>query len=127
MGSTLVSVIVVAIITGNFQCYSIGWSYKHFAYTSGAYSQPPPPLRMATIYGDHMVLQQAPAMANIWGYVTECDSTLTATFNGMKYTPKNFTGENTDHMDSHSCVCAVAEILQLQSYQYLNNAQKCLN
>lgn len=59
-------------------------------------SQPPPPLppplRMANIYGDHMVLQQAPARASIWGYVTKCDSKLTTTFNGLKYTPRTFTG-----------------------------------
>ena len=47
---------------------------------------------MANMYGSHMVLQQAPAKANIWGYVTKCDSKLTASINKTKLTPQSFTG-----------------------------------
>ena len=57
---------------------------------AGVLAQPPPlppPLRIASVYGDHMVLQQAPARAIIWGYVTECDSELTATFAGSAIVP----------------------------------------
>ena len=39
-------------------------------------------------------MQQAPAQANIWGYVEKCDSKLTATFNNMEYTPQTFTGDH---------------------------------
>lgn len=56
-------------------------------------SQPPPPFIMANMFGDHMVLQQAPARANIWGYVMKCDSTITATFEEKPYTATTFTGE----------------------------------
>ena len=48
---------------------------------------------MANMVGDHMVLQQAPAQANIWGYVTKCDSTVTATFTGNTYHPTTFMSE----------------------------------
>jgi len=54
--------------------------------------QPPPPLRMANVYGDHMILQQAPAKAIIWGYVTECDSKLTAKFGEEALTPTSYKG-----------------------------------
>ena len=37
--------------------------------------------RFSTIYGDHMVLQQAPHMAVVWGYIPNCQK-VTVTFNG---------------------------------------------
>ena len=37
--------------------------------------------RFSTIYGDHMVLQQAPHMAVVWGYIPNCQK-VTVMFNG---------------------------------------------
>jgi hypothetical protein len=48
---------------------------------------------MANMFGDHMVLQQAPARANVWGYVMKCDSTVTVTFDGQTYPATTFTGK----------------------------------
>ncbi|CAI8011165.1 Sialate O-acetylesterase [Geodia barretti] len=45
-------------------------------YTSAARAA----FRFANYYGDHMVLQRAPAQANIWGYVDEC-AAVNITFN----------------------------------------------
>lgn len=53
------------------------------------WTKPPVHIRMATIYMDHMILQQAPASANVWGYVLKCDSKVTVTFAGKKL-PANF-------------------------------------
>ncbi len=39
--------------------------------------------RFATIFGDHMVLQQAPHEAVIWGYSPDCLN-VTVTFNSAK-------------------------------------------
>ena len=36
--------------------------------------------RFANYYGDHMVLQRAPAQANVWGYVDGC-APVNVTFN----------------------------------------------
>lgn len=36
--------------------------------------------RFSNIYGDHMVLQQAPHQANVWGYTTDCLDTITVNF-----------------------------------------------
>ena len=49
-------------------------------------------IRFANIYGDQMVLQQAPAQAIVWGYAPKCDSKITATFNGKTIDPTTFTG-----------------------------------
>lgn len=38
-------------------------------------------LRFANYYGDHMVLQRAPASAIVWGYEPDCDDVSVA-FNG---------------------------------------------
>jgi hypothetical protein len=35
---------------------------------TGAFAQSPPPVTFASNYGDHMVLQQAPQQAIVWGY-----------------------------------------------------------
>ena len=37
----------------------------------------------ANYYGDHMVLQRAPAHANVWGYVDGCKE-VQVTFNSTK-------------------------------------------
>ena len=67
---------------------------NYFICFVGVYSQPTPlPLSVASIYGNHMVLQQAPARANIWGYVGRCNAVISLSFNGMKYTPQIFRGE----------------------------------
>ena len=41
--------------------------------------------RFSTIYGDHMVLQQAPNQANVWGYTSECEDKVTINFNQNDY------------------------------------------
>ena len=41
--------------------------------------------RFSTIYGDHMVLQQAPNQANIWGYTSDCDDKVTIKFIQKEY------------------------------------------
>lgn len=60
--------------------------------------QPPPPLpppfRIANMYGDHMVLQQEPAQANIWGFVSKCDSKISATFNKKTLSAVTFNGKD---------------------------------
>ena len=40
--------------------------------------------RFANYYGDHMVLQQAPASATVWGYVLLCGA-VTVTADGKSY------------------------------------------
>ena len=40
------------------------------------------PLAFASYYGDHMVLQRAPARAIVWGYSSKVGSTLTVTLSG---------------------------------------------
>ena len=37
--------------------------------------------RFANYYGDHMVLQRAPARANVWGFVEDCEA-VKVDFNG---------------------------------------------
>ena len=39
--------------------------------------------RFANYYGDHMVLQRAPARANVWGFVEGCEA-VKVDFNGTK-------------------------------------------
>ena len=41
--------------------------------------------RFSTIYGDHMVLQQAPNQANVWGYTSDCEDKVTVKFNQNNY------------------------------------------
>jgi len=58
---------------------------------SGVQSQPQ--VRFANVYGDDMVLQQAPAQAIVWGYAPKCDSKLTLTFDGKTMEPTSFAGK----------------------------------
>lgn len=55
--------------------------------------------RFANVYGDEMVLQQAPARAMVWGFCHDpsCHDTVTITFQGKQYeaTRKNWGGNNT--------------------------------
>ena len=48
--------------------------------------------RFSTIYGDHMVLQQAPNLANVWGYTSDCDDKVTVNFDQDDYTAAMITG-----------------------------------
>lgn len=48
---------------------------------------------MTNVFGDHMVLQQAPAQAIVWGFVSKCDSKLSATFGEKAMTPTQSTGK----------------------------------
>ena len=41
--------------------------------------------RFSTIYGDHMVLQQAPNQANVWGYTSDCEDKVIIKFNQNDY------------------------------------------
>ena len=41
--------------------------------------------RFSNIYGDHMVLQQAPQQANVWGYTSDCEDTITVNFVQQNY------------------------------------------
>lgn len=41
--------------------------------------------RFSTIYGDHMVLQQAPNQANLWGYTPDCEDQVTVHFDDKDY------------------------------------------
>ncbi len=41
--------------------------------------------RFSTIYGDHMVLQQAPNQANIWGYTSDCSDNISINFSQNDY------------------------------------------
>ena len=52
-------------------------------YTVGA--QVPPDFRFSNIYGDHMVLQQAPLQANVWGYTSDCADKVTINFVQKNY------------------------------------------
>ena len=49
--------------------------------------------RFASIYGDHMVLQQAPLKANLWGYVplAQCGG-IKVTFSGKSIDATVFQG-----------------------------------
>ena len=41
--------------------------------------------RFSNIYGDHMVLQQAPTQANVWGYISDCEDGVTVKFVQAEY------------------------------------------
>jgi hypothetical protein len=41
--------------------------------------------RFSTIYGDHMVLQQAPNQANVWGYTSDCEDKVSVNFDTKDY------------------------------------------
>ena len=41
--------------------------------------------RFSTIYGDHMVLQQAPNQANVWGYTSDCEDKVSVNFDSKDY------------------------------------------
>lgn len=45
----------------------------------------PSDFRFSTIYGDHMVLQQAPNQANVWGYTSNCEDNVSVNFDGKDY------------------------------------------
>ena len=54
------------ILNTNHYFFSVAQEYK---------------FRFSTIYGDHMVLQQAPHVAVVWGYIPNCQK-VTVMFNG---------------------------------------------
>lgn len=37
--------------------------------------------RFSMVYGDHMVLQQTPYQANVWGYTSDCSDNVKINFN----------------------------------------------
>ena len=41
--------------------------------------------RFSTIYGDHMVLQQAPNQANVWGFTADCGDQISVNFDSKDY------------------------------------------
>ena len=55
-------------------------------------SAQPSVFRFSTIYGDHMVLQQAPNQANVWGYTSDCADKVTVNFDQNDYPATMITG-----------------------------------
>ena len=68
------------------QCFII-----HLAYTFAEVEAQTPDFRFSTIYGDHMVLQQAPNQANVWGYTSSGDS-VSVNFDTKDYPATTVTG-----------------------------------
>ncbi|XP_070537286.1 sialate O-acetylesterase-like [Ptychodera flava] len=56
---------------------------------------PGPTFRLASYYGDHMVLQMEPLQSSIWGY-GEQDAQITLTLKEKVYTTKTFQGPDND-------------------------------
>ena len=58
--------------------------------------------RFSTIYGDHMVLQQAPNQANVWGYTSDCQDKVSVNFDNKDYTATVVNGKATKNVSLKS-------------------------
>ena len=67
----------------NYVTFILYNTYAHYIASAGS-TVGDATFRFANYYGDHMVLQQAPASATVWGYVLLCGA-VTVTADGKSY------------------------------------------